>query len=411
MQTFSQIITNVRQYQIAENQQLGQGVYGIVCKAWGNLIPDKQICAKIIPINNTDNERRINELGNMVSMNQIKHRNLMPLQLMMENAILQWNSNNPICEEIFIERKEKNNWYTFDEVARLIRDLLYGLFELHNNNIIHRDLKPSNILIGSDFMINDFRICKKLDDVKKKNLQSICKIFLPLNLRKVYQQSNYTIKSDIYSLGVILYQLAFGGSFPWQQNIEKSYLEKLIKGNFKVKQPQLQAEQPKLEEIRLLIEKMLNQIYFQLIQYIYISFRISYGDPIQSCYFHQFMNIIFIQANTEFKYYNLEILGYNFSTLQVIINVQDHGSSTKSRSLDNIKLQIPPTKIILNLIHNQFAFLLEESKNIRGLVFIVQWVKKQKACTNYDTKNDNLRFKDNLYNLGIFKIIKLLIIK
>ena len=70
----------------------------------------------------------------------------------------------------FHERKEKNNWYTFDEVARLIRDLLYGLFELHNNNIIHRDLKPSNILIGSDFMINDFRICKKLDDVKKKNL-------------------------------------------------------------------------------------------------------------------------------------------------------------------------------------------------------------------------------------------------
>ena len=61
----------------------------------------------------------------------------------------------------FKERREKNNWYTFDEVARVIRDLLYGLFEIHNNKMIHRDLKPANILIGScDYMIADFGISK-----------------------------------------------------------------------------------------------------------------------------------------------------------------------------------------------------------------------------------------------------------
>ena len=62
-------------------------------------------------------------------------------------------------------RTREKRWYTFDEVARLIRGLLYGLFELHNNNIIHRDLKPANILIGScEYVIADFGISEKLDD-------------------------------------------------------------------------------------------------------------------------------------------------------------------------------------------------------------------------------------------------------
>ena len=71
-------------------------------------------------------------------------------------------------------RREKNNWYTFDEVARIIRDLLYGLFEIHSNKIIHRDLKPANILRGScDYKIADFGISKYLENMISKINQSI----------------------------------------------------------------------------------------------------------------------------------------------------------------------------------------------------------------------------------------------
>ncbi|KAM3132167.1 hypothetical protein pb186bvf_015762 [Paramecium bursaria] len=277
MKNFSQKITNVRQYQIAENQQLGQGVYGSVCKAWCSLIPDKLFCAKIIEINNTDRVMMINELEIMVAMTRNKHINLVQiLDAFLSDdercyIIMEQQESNLLSD--FKVRIDRTKWYTFDEVSRIIRDLLYGLFELHNNNIIHRNLKPSNILIGSDYMISGFRFCKKLND-QLKNLQIIegsVKYFCP----QIYEKyiingkiANYTQKSDIYSLGVIFYQLAFGGSFPWQeniqkkfypweQNIQKKFHKELKKGNFEVKQPQLQAQPLQLEELRLLLEKML----------------------------------------------------------------------------------------------------------------------------------------------------------
>ena len=41
MQTFSHNLINVRQYQIVENEILGEGAQGTVRKAWCNLIPDR----------------------------------------------------------------------------------------------------------------------------------------------------------------------------------------------------------------------------------------------------------------------------------------------------------------------------------------------------------------------------------
>ncbi|KAM3132170.1 hypothetical protein pb186bvf_015765 [Paramecium bursaria] len=268
MKSFQQNIIHVRKYEIDDNSPFDQGVQGKVCKAWSEKFEDRLICAKIIKVNNQDNPLWCKELRTMVEMTKNRHRNLVQI---LDGFIDEEELCYIIMEELesnllndFKIRTREKRWYTFDEVARLIRGLLYGLFELHNNNIIHRDLKPANILIGScEYVIADFGISEKLDDQIKKNLKFIegsVKYFCPQIYEKYIsnvQIANYTIKSDIYSLGIIFYQLAFQGSFPWQQNIEKNYLEELKKYNFKVKQPQLLAEPAKLEELRLLIEKML----------------------------------------------------------------------------------------------------------------------------------------------------------
>ncbi|KAM3132164.1 hypothetical protein pb186bvf_015759 [Paramecium bursaria] len=273
MQTFSHNLINVRQYQIVENEILGEGAQGTVRKAWCNLIPDRQICAKIIQINNTNQEMWTNELGVMVTMTKNKHRNLVQIidAFTSEDGkcyiIMEQQDSN--LQRDFDERIKINNWYTFDEVARIIRDLSYGLFEIHNNKMIHRDLKPANILIGScDYMIADFGISQKLDSQIKKNLKFIegsVKYFCPQIYEKYIKNvkiANYTYKSDIYSLGLIFYQLAFGEQLPWVEDpqqkgqAQKNFLNNI---NFQVPQVQLVAEPERQEQLRQLIQNMIRQ--------------------------------------------------------------------------------------------------------------------------------------------------------
>ena len=71
-----------------------------------------------------------------------------------------------LCEsdlKKFIDDKKKNNKLIDEKVIYLIlKDICYGLKEMHSKDIIHGDLKSENILIGSDgnIKISDFGISK-----------------------------------------------------------------------------------------------------------------------------------------------------------------------------------------------------------------------------------------------------------
>lgn len=103
-------------------------------------------------------------------------------------------------------------------VVRIMKSILSGLMALHDNGFIHRDIDPSNIMLTIDRKIKliDFGICKQV-----VSLESLDKaltatgVFMgkvnyaapELVLGDVKSQ-NYT--TDIYALGVLLYQLCTG---------------------------------------------------------------------------------------------------------------------------------------------------------------------------------------------------------
>jgi len=86
---------------------------------------------------------------------------------------------------------------------------------------LHRDLKPGNILINSDGIVKltDFGITRNLDK------QDFCNTFVGT---KTYMSperivgSEYSYASDVWSLGLIVYELA-AGIFPY--NFSKVYIE------------------------------------------------------------------------------------------------------------------------------------------------------------------------------------------
>jgi serine/threonine protein kinase len=81
---------------------------------------------------------------------------------------------------------------------------------LHNNNIIHRDLKPSNILITDKYNLKicDFNTSKILEipDFKEKSLHT--QIGTPFYMSpECVDNRKYNFKTDIWSIGCILYEL------------------------------------------------------------------------------------------------------------------------------------------------------------------------------------------------------------
>jgi serine/threonine protein kinase len=111
----------------------------------------------------------------------------------------------------------------FEEIYSLFKDITSGLAYLHAANYIHRDLKPENCLLhreGSHLtcLISDFGEVQPENMVRKSTGStgtiSYC---APEVLKKdaTGRYANFTTKSDIFSLGMILYFMCFG-RLPYQ---------------------------------------------------------------------------------------------------------------------------------------------------------------------------------------------------
>jgi serine/threonine protein kinase len=92
--------------------------------------------------------------------------------------------------------------------------VLLGLEFLHSNKQLHRDIKPGNILVNSDgsVKLSDFGISKTLD-----NTANICDTFVGTATYMSPERAvgqDYSFSADIWSLGIVLYELATG-EFPF----------------------------------------------------------------------------------------------------------------------------------------------------------------------------------------------------
>jgi serine/threonine-protein kinase len=105
------------------------------------------------------------------------------------------------------ERLTSHGPYDWPTAKGLLAQITQGLADAHAAGVIHRDLKPSNVLIGSDGVakIADFGIAKGIDLTRVTGTSTLLgtPAYLP-------PEGPVDERSDLYSLGVIAYEILTG---------------------------------------------------------------------------------------------------------------------------------------------------------------------------------------------------------
>jgi len=106
---------------------------------------------------------------------------------------------------------KKRGALTLPEVIDIMLQLTNGIACAHDSYIIHRDIKPQNVLILEDgrVKITDFGIAMAVNNTELTQTNSVMGSvhYLP---PEQAAGSGATIKSDIYSLGILMYELITG---------------------------------------------------------------------------------------------------------------------------------------------------------------------------------------------------------
>lgn len=108
--------------------------------------------------------------------------------------------------------------YELHEALPLLRDIAAALDYAHQNGVVHRDIKPSNVVMdGSRAVLTDFGVAKIADASTRLTLTGVLGTFDYISPEQIQAVENVDGRADIYSLGIMTYQL-LTGQLPFIRN-------------------------------------------------------------------------------------------------------------------------------------------------------------------------------------------------
>jgi WD40 repeat protein/serine/threonine protein kinase len=216
--------TCIKGYELKE--QIGVGGFGAVYRAYQSAVGREVAVKVILPelANNSEFIRRFEIEAQTIA--RLEHMHIAPLHDYWRDPdgaylVMRYFRGGSLAGAL------RSGPYDLQAAAQLLDQVTSALTVAHRNNVIHRDLKPGNILLDEDgnAYLSDFGIAKDIGR-PDSGLTGMDAIVGSLDYISPEQARSEPItpRTDIYSLGVVLYEVLTGEHpFPGLSSVERLY--------------------------------------------------------------------------------------------------------------------------------------------------------------------------------------------
>jgi serine/threonine-protein kinase len=197
----------------AIDKELGAGAMGAVYRGryveTGQLVAVKVMAPGVGSTRDNAGDRFEREAK---ILKQLKHPNIVRLFGVGKHKGTRYFAMEYIEGESLDRIMARRGRMTWEEVVTLGQQLCAALQHAHEKGIVHRDLKPSNLMVLRDgtLKLTDFGIAKDLDVTQLTEANCTVGTAAYMSPEQCKGERDLTHKSDLYSLGVLFYELITG---------------------------------------------------------------------------------------------------------------------------------------------------------------------------------------------------------
>lgn len=192
---------------------LGKGGMGVVYKA-RQLSLDRSVAVKLLPDTLAEDQvfvRRFFREGKTLA--KLDHPNIVGVLHVGKDDETHYLVMDYIRGKTLRQLMKKEGRFEVDRALDIARQVAVALAEAHKNGIIHRDIKPANIMIDREGRVKvmDFGLAKAIGGVTTEVTASGVLVGSPRYMSpEQWRGEPLSPQTDIYSLGILLYEMLTG---------------------------------------------------------------------------------------------------------------------------------------------------------------------------------------------------------
>ncbi|MGZ9235001.1 MAG: serine/threonine protein kinase, partial [Anaerolineales bacterium] len=193
--------------------QIGRGGMATVYKAYQASV-DRYVAVKVLPSQLAESKEfaaRFQQEARFIA--NLEHPHILPVFDYGESEGVAYFVMRYLEAGTLKDKMESGRPLPLDDIDRIFTQLADALSYAHGHGIVHRDLKPANALIDSrgNVFLTDFGIARLLESASPRLTQTDAIMGTPAYISPEQAQAHpVDQRSDIYSLGIILYEMVTG---------------------------------------------------------------------------------------------------------------------------------------------------------------------------------------------------------
>ncbi|XP_019619753.1 PREDICTED: uncharacterized protein LOC109466474 [Branchiostoma belcheri] len=242
------------------NGEIGRGAFGIaflatLMRAVDGLLTEQTVVAKTVRENAREEEIQnfIQEVDTTITLRG--HINLIGLvgcctmshpPYLVTEYMPYGDLKNFLLKCRKLNERLQDSMYDFDEmkIYQVARQIANGMTYISQAGYVHGDLAARNVLVGEDLVVKIADFGLTTDIYEQGYQRQAAEQKIPVRWmapERLMREGRYTSKSDVWSFGVVLYEIATLGNVPYP-GLERTLLEELRTGYREPRPPGLKQE-------------------------------------------------------------------------------------------------------------------------------------------------------------------------